>query len=59
MYGREVWAPIDLLMRRPNEKEYIYPDELVVEIRAAQEQACLLAGDQLRKATERNKKNYT
>ena len=53
-----VRAPIDMLMGGPNEREYVNPDALVVEIRIAQEQAYSPAREQLKKAAERNKKNY-
>ena len=45
-------------IREPNEREYVHPDALVEEIRIAQEQAYFLAREQLKKAAERNKKNY-
>ena len=45
-------------MGGPNEREYVHTDALVEEIRIAQEQAYSLAREQLKKAAERNKKNY-
>ena len=43
LYGREVRSPIDLVIEGPNEKEHLQPDDLVEEIRTAQEQAYSLA----------------
>ena len=45
-------------MGGPNEREYVHSDAFVEEIRIAQEQAYYLAREQLKKAAERNKKNY-
>ena len=55
MVGR-VRPPLNLVLRRHNEKENAHPSDFVEESRTAQDQAYTRAREQLRKTTERNKK---
>ena len=58
LFGREVRAPIDIVMGEPNEEEYAHIVDYVEQTRISQEQAYCLSRDQLNKSAERNKKLY-
>ena len=58
MFGRELRAPIDLVLVGPEETQYVNPDEFVEEVRLNQKEAYALARHHLGRRAERNKHNY-
>ena len=47
MFGRELRAPIDLVLGGPGEDEWTNPDEFVEAVRLTQQDAYALARDHL------------
>ena len=58
LFGREMRALIDMVMRGPNEEGYAHMEDYVKQIRISQQQAYSLDRDQLPKSAERNKKLF-
>ena len=58
MFGRELRAPVDLVLRVPDDTRYANLDEFVEAVRLSQREAYALARDHLGMRAERNKHSY-
>ena len=58
MFGRELQAPIDLVLGGPVDASFADPDEFVEAVRLTQREACGIARDDLERRAERNKHGY-
>ena len=58
MFGREIRAPIDIVLGGPSGSEYTHTEEFIEEICTGLRESYALAREQLGKCTERNKHMY-
>ena len=58
IFGRELRAPIDLVLGGPRDIEYTSPDEFVEAVRLAQRETYALALDDMGRRAGRNKHSY-